>query len=96
MARSPIRDPVLVADMSGYHVFITEGGDFHMHVTGKQATGAGKGNTSGTFSWRVMAKRKDVKAARLAKVDLPKLTPPTIPPPHVPDLPAPPAPTKKP
>jgi hypothetical protein len=50
--------------------------------------------SGGQFFWRVVAKRKDVKAARLGKVDLPKLTPPTIESPHIPDLPTPPTPTK--
>jgi hypothetical protein len=97
-------DFAAVADMTDYHVFITEKGDFHTHVidqqpngfTVQQTTGTGKGNTNGTFSWRVMAKRKDVKAGRLAKYAIPQLTPPEIAPPHVPDLPTPQPPPKKP
>jgi hypothetical protein len=34
------------------------------------------------FSWRVVAKRKDVQAARLARYDMPNPSPPHIPDPH--------------
>jgi len=34
------------------------------------------GTASGTFSWRVMAKRKDIEGKRLAKFDLPKINHP--------------------
>ena len=46
------------------------------------ARGVKASDISGTFTWRVVAKRKDVKAERLAKFALPKLAPP--PPPPVP------------
>jgi hypothetical protein len=80
-------DFAAVADMSDYHVFITTYADSNGHyVANRNGTGftvmeRNKGTGGGQFSWRVVARRKDVKAARLAKFDVPKLTPPTIPPP---------------
>lgn len=70
-----------------YHVFLTEtGGHWHLTVTSRTPTGftveadldiaASKGtkasDLNGTFSWRLVARRKDIKAQRLAKFDLPK------------------------
>lgn len=69
-----------------YHVFLSEDGGSHgAHTTHKDATGftvevdsdlaAAKGKSaasvSGTFSWRVVAKRKDIAGVRLAKTALP-------------------------
>jgi hypothetical protein len=92
-------DFAAVADLSSYHVFLTtyaDSGNGHF-VTSRSAGGfvvqeRNKGTGSGQVSWRVVAKRKDVKANRLAKFSLPPLTPPTIPPPHVPDVPTTPVP----
>jgi len=73
-----------------YHVFLTEI-DTHHHLnvtkptpTGFTVTADGEGaalkgkkagDLSGTFSYRVVARRKDVKGDRLAKVELPKEAP---------------------
>ncbi len=73
--------------LNDYHVFITEHGGTHHHLTvqGKTPTGftvsadqeiaALKGkkaaDLNGTFDWRLVAKRADVKAERLAKVHFP-------------------------
>ena len=79
-----------VADMSDYHVFLTQY-DYHndLCVTEPTPTGfrvlARNADTNAKFSWRVVAKRKDIVAARLAPVTIPKE--PTLPP--VPDVPPP-------
>ena len=69
-----------------YHVFITEHDQHNaLHVTGRMAQGftvqaddatlkaKGKSAASvaGTFSWRVVAKRADIKGERLAKFTMP-------------------------
>jgi len=59
-----------------YHVFITEyDGSNALYVTGRSATGfevrAGVGAVDASFSYRVMAKRKDIQGARLEAVELP-------------------------
>jgi hypothetical protein len=94
-----------IARTDDYHVFLTEH-DTHNHlvVTKRTATGftvaadaegaALKGkkvtDLAGTFSWRVVARRKDIAGERLAKFDPPKINTPD------PDkLPTPPAPPKK-
>ncbi len=72
-----------------YHVFLTETGGAHQHLSVERVDAAGftvvadsevatlKGkkasDLSGTFSYRVVARRKDVKGDRLAKVELPAL-----------------------
>jgi hypothetical protein len=65
-----------VVDGDAYHVFITEYGDNNaLYVV--ERTGAGflvrakTANANGTFSYRVVAKRKDIAAPRFDKVDLP-------------------------
>jgi hypothetical protein len=85
-----------VADMSNYHVFLTERGDFQLHVASQrpdrfivqQTTGVGQAASDGTFSWRLVAKRKDIAAPRLAKVQLPPqpthVDPPRPPKPELP------------
>jgi hypothetical protein len=93
-------DFAAVVDLSDYHVFITAyDGDHVLHVGHRTPAGfvvevdqeiarlKGKKpeSVSGTFSWRVVAKRKDIKSERLATVTIPPE--PTLPPP-VPDLPA--------
>jgi hypothetical protein len=85
---------VAVADASNYLVFVTENNGTHNHLSVTNQTPSGfsvvadaevaslKGKKSsdlnGTFSWRVVLRRKDIKANRLAKVDLPKLQAPQI------------------
>jgi len=86
-----IIDPAFayLVHLDDYHVFITEHGGTHHHLTVQDKTPTGftvsadheiaalKGKTaadlSGTFAWRLVAKRADVKAARLEKVVLPTL-----------------------
>jgi len=79
---------VAVTDTSTMHVFVMSHDEQHaLHIAGKSATGfrvgavpsttaaaAGKkvSDLSGTFTYRVVAKRKDIKAERLAKFVLPK------------------------
>jgi hypothetical protein len=79
-------DFAAVADMSDYHVFLTAYGvdGNGLSVASQSATGfivqeRNKGTSTTRFSWRVVAKRKDIKAARLAKFDVPKMQPPAIP-----------------
>jgi hypothetical protein len=69
-------DFAAVADMSDYHVFLTPDADCKgFFVTGKGAAGFAvrerQGGTSSlSFSYRIVAKRKDIAAERLAKFDL--------------------------
>jgi hypothetical protein len=61
-----------------YHVFITEyDGNNALYVTARSATGfevrAGAGPVGASFSYRVMAKRKDLQGARLQAMQLPSL-----------------------
>jgi hypothetical protein len=97
------RDFAMVADLSEYHVFLTEyDSDDLLHV--RRRTPAGftveadpdiaqlkrkrVDDMTGTFSWRVVARRKDITVERLATVTIPPA--PTLPP--VPDEPRPAAP----
>ncbi len=73
--------------LNDYHVFITEHGGTHHHLSVQDKTPTGftvsadreiaslKGkkaaDLNGTFDWRLVAKRADVKAERMAKVDFP-------------------------
>ncbi|MHB8645969.1 MAG: hypothetical protein ACYDAR_09310 [Thermomicrobiales bacterium] len=65
-----------------YHVFVTPHDDTNgLHVTNRRAGSFSvtehKGGTSSLrFSWRVVAKRKDIKGERLPKVTLPKINTP--------------------
>jgi hypothetical protein len=67
-----------------YMVFLTPEGDSKgLYVTGKSAGGFAVreqqgGASSLAFSWRVVAKRKDIEGKRLAKVDLPKINTPDL------------------
>lgn len=67
---------------SNYHVFLTPYGDSKgLFVTNKTATGFTVQEQQGgastlAFSWRVMAKRKDITGERLAKVDAPAVPTP--------------------
>ncbi len=91
-------DFAAVVDTSTLHVFLTpHNGDHNLHVAGRSASGftvgastsaeaAARGakatDASGTFTYRVVAKRKDVIAERLAKFTVPqeiKLAPPPVP-----------------
>jgi len=87
-------DFAAVADLTDYHVFLTAYGiDRPLYVAGQDASGfvvqaaesastaANKPPASGSFSWRVVARRKDIEAARFAAVTVPAA-------PHCPDVPA--------
>jgi len=92
-------DFAAVVDTAKLHVFLTEHtGDHHLHVAGRSATGFSVGasasaeatargakatDAGGTFTYRVVAKRKDVVAERLARFTPPrqiKIAPPPVPP----------------
>jgi hypothetical protein len=91
-----------LVDLSNYRVFLTEQ-ETHQHVIVKNRTATGftveadvqlaalKGTTpselNGAFSWRVVAKRKDIPGERLATVTIP--AEPALPdaPPPVPSMP---------
>jgi hypothetical protein len=65
-----------VADMSAYHVFVTPYDDHNsLYVTDRTVNGfrvrASGGTGCGTFSWRVVAKRKDIAGERLAPIAVP-------------------------
>ncbi|MHB8645973.1 MAG: hypothetical protein ACYDAR_09330 [Thermomicrobiales bacterium] len=92
-------DFATIVHTDAYHVFLTPtGGSKGIYVIGKTATGfvvrEQQGGTSSLgVSYRVVAKRKDIAAKRLAKFDLPgkakgDVKPPQVPPPP----PVPPAP----
>jgi hypothetical protein len=98
-------DFAALVDLSDYHVFLTEKGT-HQHVIVKSQTPTGftveadaeiaalKGRAlaelNGTFSWRVVARRKDIDGERLATVvipiapALPEAPPPAPPMPEMP------------
>jgi hypothetical protein len=97
-------DFAAMVDLTDYHVFLTEydtdallrvhhrtAAGFAVEADPDMATLKGKNESdlTGTFSWRVVAKRKDIKGERLAPVTIPPE--PTLPPP-VPDMSAPPPP----
>ena len=86
-------DFAAMVDLTDYHVFLTELGE-HQALAVSQRTptgftvqanaalgkllGRSDAELSGTFSWRVVARRKDIKGERLAPVTLlpePKLPP---------------------
>jgi hypothetical protein len=92
-------DFAAVVDMTDYHVFLTPyDADHLLHVSRRTSTGftveanagfaAAMGRTetdlSGVFSWRVVARRKDIAVERLATVTIPPE--PSLPPP-LPDCP---------
>jgi len=69
-----------------YHVFLTAHDDHDgLHVKNQRADGftvrARGGSGCATFSWRVVAKRRDIEGPRLERVDIPKQ-------PELPELPA--------
>jgi hypothetical protein len=74
-------DFAAVVKTGTYHVFLTPYGDSNgLYVIRRSATGfevreQKKGASSLRFSYRVVAKRKDIKGERLAKVTLPTVVP---------------------
>ena len=77
-------DFAAVTDLSDYHVFLTAYGiDRPLFVTEQTASGfvvnatesasrpAGVSRATGSFSWRVIARRKDIDGARFAPVVVP-------------------------
>jgi hypothetical protein len=69
-------DFAAVADTEKYHVFITQYDEHNdLCVTQRTANGfrvkAKDEVSSGAFSWRVVAKRKDIVGERLAKITIP-------------------------
>ncbi len=91
-------DFAALVDTAAYHVFVTphmESGD-GLAVVQRRAESfsvveRNKGTTSGSFSYRIVAKRKDLKVGRLARFELPKIK---LPKPE--EMPPPPVPPKKP
>jgi len=73
------RDFAAVVRTGDYHVFLTPEGDSQgLYVSGKSKTGfevreQQNGKSGARFSYRIVAKRKDVPGPRLPKVKLPKL-----------------------
>jgi hypothetical protein len=74
-----------VADLTDYHVFLSASDHHHLAVTEQTPTrfrveadvdlarlkGTPESDLAGTFSWRLVAKRKDITAPRLARIQLP-------------------------
>jgi hypothetical protein len=81
-------DFAAVADLSAYHVFLTAYGEFDLHVSERAPHGfrvrAKDGGATGRFSWRIVAKRKDIAASRFEAVEVPRE-------PQLPNIPEPPA-----
>ena len=79
-------DFAAVVNLDDYHVFLTGYEEFDLRVSEQTPTGfrvQGRDATSsGRFSWRVVARRKDITSQRLAMVTIPPE--PALPP--VPDL----------
>jgi hypothetical protein len=76
-----------VADLSDYHVFLTEYGGHNDLSVAEQTPGgfrveARDATSTARFSWRVVAKRRDIRGERLERVAVPPE--PTLPP--VPDV----------
>jgi hypothetical protein len=68
-----------VVNTDVYHVFITEYDDHHgLYVTKRSSAGfevrAKDGTATGTFGYRVLAKRKDIMAKRFEAVTMPERT----------------------
>jgi hypothetical protein len=74
-----------VVDLTDYHVFLTGyDGERDLTVTNRTASGfaveSSRSNSRGAFSWRLVAKRKDIAARRLETVTVPReLTLPDFP-----------------
>jgi hypothetical protein len=84
-------DFAAIVNLDDYHVFVTGYDDFELRVTDQTAAGfrvlAKAANSAGRFSWRVVARRKDIDGDRLATVTIPPA--PTLP--DIPVTPEPPA-----
>jgi hypothetical protein len=85
-------DFAAVANVDDYHVFLTQHGHNDLAVTEQTPHGfrvEGRDPTSTTrFSWRIVAKRKDIPAPRFETVTVPaEPVLPSIPDPVVPELP---------
>jgi hypothetical protein len=98
------KDFAAVVDTSSYHVFLAPQGEskglytINHTPTGFVVQEQGGGTSSLAFSYRVVAKRKDIKAGRLAKAEVPtapKIDPASFPK-AAPTPPAPPKPPKQP
>jgi hypothetical protein len=82
-------DFAAVVDLTDYHVFLTGyDGERELTVTNRTALGfcveSSKSDSRGTFSWRMVAKRKDIVAPRFEAVTIPPE--PTLP--SIPEVPA--------
>jgi hypothetical protein len=64
-----------VANLDDYHVFLTGCDDFELRVSSQSHTGfrveAKDAASTGRFSWRIVAKRKDIGAPRFEPVSIP-------------------------
>jgi len=76
---SVVIDPdfAAVVDLTDYHVFLTGyDGERDLTVTNRTPSGfrveASRGDSRGTFSWRLVAKRRDIAAPRLETVTVPR------------------------
>jgi hypothetical protein len=83
-------DFAALVHLNDYHVFLMGYEDFDLRVSEQTPTGfsvqAKNPDSDGRFSWRIVAKRKDIAGERLTTVTIPPE--PTLPPP-VPDIPMP-------
>jgi hypothetical protein len=70
------RDFAAVVDATGYHVFLTgHDGRFDLSVSDQTPDGfrvRASDRAEGTFSWRVVARRKDIAGVRFESVEIPK------------------------
>jgi len=96
-------DFAAVVDTDDYHVFLTDHSGQYLSVTQRtpkgftveadvqiaRLKGTQESDLNGTFSWRVVAKRKDIPAPRFETVEIP-------PEPVLPNIPEPPAPSEPP
>jgi hypothetical protein len=85
-------DFAAVVDTGDYHVFLTGYDDFELRVGERTPTSfrvlAKDVNATGRFSWRIVAKRKDIASPRFETVTVPaEPVLPSIPDPVVPELP---------
>ncbi len=81
-------DPIFAAMsmMDDYHVFLTGYEDFELRVRSQTPTGfcveSKDPSSNGRFSWRIVAKRRDLAGPRFNKVTVPPEPPPPPPPPN--------------
>ena len=89
-----------VVNSDQYHVFVTKYDDndalYVFDRTSKGFTVEAKSSKTahGTFSYRIVAKRKDISGARLEKVDIPEHKNPTVRIPRIVERPKPTAPVQ--